>query len=497
MTIYPAYRLLVSLLGFSLLAATACSHGPDARSLEISAGFVLTGVHVVDPREGAIEKNMAVAVDGGTIVKVAPASSIRVTGDATRINLRGKYVVPGYNEMHAHPLQLKDPDRALALMLANGITGYRQMAGSPALLARRDEFENPGKLRPRLLSMPGAVLAPFTVPNAAAAKGVIEAQKEAGADFIKILDLHRDAFYAALTAARDAGLPVAGHVPATIDPRDSAAKGMNAIEHLGPRAVLLACSSEEEAIREALNSAPHGHLQLPPPGPKRAAAFRRLLANPVLFDSPQDFDALRRMIDTFDEAKCIALAKTLKQAGAWQTPTLIRMRTMQFGDAAEYVSDPHLIYVDEETRALWADVAKEFSTRISPEERQTLTDFFALQKRLVKLFLTQDTPMLAGSDQGGQWIVPGFGLHQEFDLLAEAGVSPLEILQMTTVNAAKFLHKEDSMGGVEEGKSADLVVLDANPLEDVEHLHRVRGVVVNGVYADDDALAELKSGLEP
>jgi imidazolonepropionase-like amidohydrolase len=101
--------------------------------------------------------------------------------------------------------------------------------------------------------------------------------------------------------------------------------------------------------------------------------------------------------------------------------------------------------------------------------------------------------MLAGSDVGGGWLIPGFSLHQEFDLLAEAGVSPLKVLQMTTLNGAVFLNKETTMGTVDAGKEANLVVLDANPLDSVQNLHRIHAVIRNGHYYSQAELEALKN----
>lgn len=101
--------------------------------------------------------------------------------------------------------------------------------------------------------------------------------------------------------------------------------------------------------------------------------------------------------------------------------------------------------------------------------------------------------MLAGSDAcGAVWEIPGYALHQEFDLLAEAGLAPLRILQMTTLNGAEFLGTTASMGTVEVGKNADLVLLGANPVEDAAHLHDVAGVVRAGRYHSAAELDGIK-----
>ena len=103
--------------------------------------------------------------------------------------------------------------------------------------------------------------------------------------------------------------------------------------------------------------------------------------------------------------------------------------------------------------------------------------------------------ILAGSDLGGIWVIPGFSLHQEFHELANAGLSPLEVLQATTLNAAEFLHRETTMGTVDQGKDADLVLLDANPIVDVANLDKISAVLVNGRYFPRQSLDKMKIGV--
>jgi len=123
-----------------------------------------------------------------------------------------------------------------------------------------------------------------------------------------------------------------------------------------------------------------------------------------------------------------------------------------------------------------------------------LKKFWALQLRLTKLLDDAGAPMMTGTDSGGvgHWEISGVALHQEIDLLHQAGLKPLAILQMTTVNGAKFLHRDDRMGTVAVGKNADLVLLDANPVASAANLHRVNAVVRSGNYYGKEALERLK-----
>nr|WP_243853692.1 amidohydrolase family protein [Sphingopyxis panaciterrae] len=146
--------------------------------------------------------------------------------------------------------------------------------------------------------------------------------------------------------------------------------------------------------------------------------------------------------------------------------------------------------VPAQSRKLWAEVGDDFTARVAPADRETLRELFEAQLKLTKIFDEAGVKMLAGTDFGGQWLTPT-SLHHEFDLLARAGISPLRILQMTTLDAARFLGREQTMGTVEPEKAADMVLLQANPLTDSRNLHAIVGVIRSGHFysrADLDAL---------
>ena len=171
--------------------------------------------------------------------------------------------------------------------------------------------------------------------------------------------------------------------------------------------------------------------------------------------------------------------------------TLIRLRTQDWGNDAAYRHDPNLKYVDPSTVALWDKVGDQFAM-VPASAVATLQNYYDLQKRVTRLMQGNGVPILAGSDVGGVWLIAGFGLHQEIHQLAEAKLSQLQVLQSNTLNAAEFLHREATMGAVEEGKNADLVVLDANPIADVSNLDRISGVILRGKYFSLQALDKMK-----
>lgn len=480
----------LGLLGL-IIALSATTGASRARTAP--SGLVLDHVTVVDVRTGRLSRDRAVVVADGRIVRVVAAGSVKPTEGARIVNERGRFVVPGFNDMHAHNLNTDSPETSLPLMLANGVTGFRQMAGAPALLAARAAGRPllPAD-SPALLAMPGTILAGPAFATPAASLAEIARQKEEGADFIKVVDVPPPTFIAAADAARAQGLPYAGHLPIGVDPRDAMRHGMVSIEHLGPGlSLLLSCSRDEAAIRAMLAAGP------PPPAHMDvndgAPDVRRMLANPVLATPPQGYLLMRRVLASYDEGKCRAFAADAAASGTWQVPTLARLEAMELGDTPTLSHNPDLRYAPPASRALWRDVGTEFGRRITPEQRRTLADLFAAQLRLTKLFDDAHVKMLTGTDFGGQWLVSGRSLHHEFDLLARAGVSPVRVLQMITLNAATFLHREGDMGAVEPGKVADLVLLDGDPTRDVANLHKVAAVVRGGRLLDRAALDAIQA----
>lgn len=467
-------------------------HAPEAGAKTVRDGLVLDNVTVVDVRTGRLQRGRAVIVAGDRIAGIEPAGSVLVEGAARRIDGRGSFVTPGFNDMHAHNLNSESPATSLPLMLANGITGFRQMAGAPPLLAARAA----GKLllppdSPALLAMPGTILVgpAFATPDAARAE--IARQKAQGADFIEVVDLPPETFIAAADVARASGLPFAGHLPQGVDERTAMRHGMASIEHLGPGiSMLLNCSRDEAAIRAMLAATPPGGGADFSGGPEQ---IQRMLANPMLATPAQDFPVMRRALDSYDDAKCRAFAKDVAASGTWMAPTLTRLEAMQLGNSPALRDNPDLQYVPASSRRLWREMGVEFDRRFTPEQRRVLRDLFDAQLRLTALFSASNVPMLTGSDFGGGWIVPGFSLHREFDLLARAGVQPLRILQMSTLGPAIFLHREQAIGTVEPGKAADLVLLAGDPTASAANLHRIVGVVRAGRYLDRAALDRIRA----
>ena len=292
---HPSLRML-------LLLTVVGSSGMAWSQGTMTQGLVLDGVTVVNTHTGALTRDQAVVMDGGKIVRIAKAHTVKVSGSATLVNATGKFVVPGYLDMHVHPLDSNDLQGDLTLMLAKGITGFRVMSGSPEFLAQRKRGELiPATGAPELLWMPGTFLTTANAPTAAATIEQVRQQKAEGADFIKVVDMTPETLFAALDEGKAQGITVDGHLPQTVDPREAAKRGMRGIEHLGPGiSVLLSCSTDEAEIRKIIAAIPPRPTQIGTVG-----------------GTPRPPDAqatklMQRVIDTYSEPKCLALAKDVR-----------------------------------------------------------------------------------------------------------------------------------------------------------------------------------------
>ncbi|WP_413581060.1 amidohydrolase family protein [Bdellovibrio sp. HCB288] len=485
------------LLG-SVLTATlvGCAGGGTAsQSTSTSTGkkiqesIIVKGVTIVNTVNGQLQANMALMIDGGKISKIIPADAVGEQGSKRVIDATGKYVVPGYLDMHAHVLGRPFAKEVSAVMLAYGITGYRQMSGTEEQL--KDRKEN--KLRmpddsPELLGLAGEMLNRANAPTAEAAVALVERDRKAGADFVSVGDVAPPVFFAALTESKKVGDYFAGNIPMGVDAEEAAKQGMLSMESLGPvDTILISCSTNEDSVRKSLlgetkNSATADSIKMAEANP----LLVRLMAN------QNAFLKTRTIIDTYSESKCKKLTETLVLQKSWQVPTLARNQAMMLADKSQYANNVDLKFVSRDQRAYWNEVSAKFSKTVKPVARETLRQLSAMDMKLVKLFDKQGVKMLTGTDLGGVWVVPGASLHEEFEQLAKAGVSPLKVLQMTTLNGAEFLGKRSTMGTVEVGKNANLVLLDADPTDDVRNMKKINAVIRDGKFYSEEMLEVLK-----
>lgn len=497
MTAFSCHRRVIAavtatataIFAAGLLAACAIGGGtPGAAAIDVTQGTVIDNITVVDTRSGAMSPGMTLVLDQGRITRLLPTHPLRPLTAApgvTRVDGSGQFVVPGYLDMHTHAMPpAGQPQSHWPVLLAHGITGVREMSGSPALIERARQLNADslaGRIdAPEVLQMPADLIAGN--PPAAAVVAMVGRHKAAGGDFIKLINANREATLALLAEARQQGLGVAGHLPVAISAVDAAQAGMRAMEHLGAgMGILLDCAADEAAIRRAMLSGAGARPPFPP-----TAVISPMLHRAV--EAP----LYQRILDSQDAAKCLGVVQTLARQQAWQVPTLLRLKTMATSGDAVWRNDANLAFVDKTTRALWASLGEQYASQVPAAAAATFRAHFAANQQLTGLMLKHGVRLLAGSDLGGIWVIPGASLHQEFAELSAAGLSPLQVLQSTTLNGAEFLGRQASLGSVEVGKAADLVLLDANPLADVANLGRISGLVLKGRYLPKAALEAMK-----
>lgn len=486
-------RSLIAIAAATAVGATltACAVSTDATP--VTSGTVLRNVTVVDTRTGALAQRMAVVIEHGRIRQVLADAAVRTGGSATVVDGAGKYVVPGYLDMHTHSVPPAVFQKAphWPLLLANGVTGIRDMAGAPPLIAAAQQFNAAraaGTLdAPEVLQIPGPpVVGARTAEDGVAAVRQTQAM---GGSFVKVVGASPAALAAIVAEARTQGLAVAGHLSPGMGAVEAATIGWTAMEHLGGGwSIALDCAKDQAAIRADL---------LAGKGARMPSPFPPTYAISPYIHGAADAPFVQRSLDSYDSATCDTVTRAVVQKGTWQVPTMVRLRTMTQSDSAEFRNDPLLRYVDPTTRSLWNKLSRDFETMQPASAAATFRSSYASFERTLAQLRQNGgaSKTLVGTDIGGIWVIPGFSLHQEFRAFAKAGFTPLEILQATTLNGARFLGREASMGTVEAGRNADLVLLDANPVADVANLSKIGGVFNAGKYFSRSALDALLDGV--
>ncbi|MFI5936360.1 amidohydrolase family protein [Actinoplanes sp. NPDC051494] len=482
--------LVAAAVGFP---ATRALRGGDPARVPFPAAPPLRvdDVTVVDPADGSRHPHRSIVVREGRITAVTGPDVH--TDVAHVVDGAGRFAVPGYNNMHVHTMQGTRTRAHLATMLAEGVTGIRQMAASKDLLRYRAEGRLPlTEYAPALLAMPGALLSPFTAGSADDARAQVTRQKEQGADFIKIVVYDRESFLAAVDQAHREGLPTAGHLPPEVSVAEASRLGYSCVEHLGTGSnIWISCSTERDTLwgreKPAL-PVPSWVLDLPFVEKVSAGRTNKMLINPAAFAAEPAVALLRQALDTFDEARARELARTLAANRTWQTPTLVRLRTQYLADAPEYRRDPGLSLMSCEERADRREVLDTFE-KLPATTRETYRKAYETCVRMVGICHAAGAPMMTGTD--GQGDTPGQTMRLEFAQWAAAGIEPLDILRAATTGPAAYLGRSGRTGRIAVGADADFLLLDADPLAEVANLSAVSAVIRAGHHLTRDRIRSV------
>ncbi|MCE7993556.1 MAG: amidohydrolase family protein [Roseivirga sp.] len=442
-----ALSLFLSVL---LIFTTACTaQGPEA-------DFAFIHVNVITMENEVVLKDQTVLIKDGKILKLGGIDDVKSSGAATVIDGTGKYLMPGISEMHAHIPGDRNGteivEETLFLYLSNGITLIRGMLGQPYHLTLREQVASGEVLGPRIYTS-GPSINGNTVRSVEEAQTKVTAQKEAGYDFLKLHPgLTRENFDAVVATANKVGIPYAGHVSTGVGVRRAIEAKYGSIDHVDGYVEGLVPSS----IR--VNPNTNGFFGV-------------------------------NFTDIADENLIPELVAATKEAGVWIVPTQAMMeRWIGPTPAAEIGADPEMQYINPRTLNNWISTKNNILANSTYDAEQA-NKFNALRRKVIGDLHKAGVGILLGSDAPQVFNVPGFSIQREMDAMLRSGMSEFEILKSGTVNPAIYFGDEDKYGMVKEGLSADLILLDANPLSNIANMKNPAGVMVKGNWLDADLIA--------
>jgi imidazolonepropionase-like amidohydrolase len=425
-----------------LFFALACSAiGLQSQNPAAPPITAFVNVNVLPMDRNTVLRDQTVLVRDGRIASVSPAAAAVPPG-AQRVDGRGKFLMPALAEMHAHipggNASDTEIERTLFLYAANGIGTIRGMLGHPRHLQYRERVANGALFSPRIYTSGPSFNGNSAPTPEAAVKAVIE-QKAAGYDLLKIHPgVPRAAFDALDEKADEVGIPFAGHVPLQVGLHRALAAKYKSIDHLD------------------------GYVEALAKNPYQSQFFGLNLVNDV------------------DESRIPSLVAETKAAGTWMVATQILMESLLNEESTDTMARwPEMKYMPQATIKNWIDQKTGMSAKASAADRQK---FLALRRRILKALLDGGVPFALGSDAPQWWNVPGFSAHRELKAMVTAGVSPFQALESGTINAARYFGTASSTGSVASGMRADLILLDANPLENIDNSTKIAGVMINGKW---------------
>jgi imidazolonepropionase-like amidohydrolase len=413
--------------------------------------FAFTHVSIIDGTDSIPRRDQTVIVRGNRIVSIAPSGTTRVPAGTRVIDGRGRFLLPGFWDMHVHSV-IPEGRALLALYPANGVTGVRDMAGVwDSLVAWRRAITRGTLVGPRIIAS-GPYLEGGDVPiphllvrTPAQAAAAVDSLVQLGVDFIKVhSQLTREVYFAIARRARERGMVFAGHVPRAVGAWDASDSGQKSIEHL--LAIPLPCTPSE-----SISLAPRYPVQ----------------------------GALGRCSSQNQEPLYARLARNQ----TWVTPTFVAQvevagwpgRALP-GDSLAHYLPPILLRFIAQLFPMPDSVPPGADSVGRAVFAKRLAQLGAMHRAGVAVLTGTDAPLRNGP--------PGFGLHEEMRLLVQAGMSPYQVLRAASYEPARYFGMLDSAGTVAPGKLADLVLLDANPLDDIRNTRRIVAVAANGRLYD-------------
>jgi imidazolonepropionase-like amidohydrolase len=470
----PHHRLCSLISTLVLLATLSLANSCSKISPPVLA---ITHVTLIDATGAPPQPDTTVIIRGTTILAVGPSASTPIPKRANVANAAGKFLIPSLVDMHIHLTGSGEPDGSrefiLPLLIAHGITTVRDMGGYLDDLQKlRQEIDSGERLGPRIYftgpyldGNPPSFQPSIVVQNAAEAQAAVHQLKADGVDFIKVQSrLQPAAYFAIAAAAQKEGIRFIGHVPDSISPFAASDAGQASIEHL--TGILLACSAREDELRQQ-------QIPAPPVGetPAQEVVRQRRWQQEVL--------------DSYSRQKADSLFTKFATNHTWQVPTFPLLMDLAYLTTETLrPNDPRMKYIPGNVKTIWQQGSKDSLENRAAADFAQRVELVRRSQAAVRDMNAAGVRILAGTDSAAPNVFPGFALHESIADLVEAGLTPMQALQAATSGPAEFLGLSAKQGSIAPGKRADLLLLDANPLDDIHNTQKIRAVILNGKLLD-------------
>jgi imidazolonepropionase-like amidohydrolase len=451
------------------------SHGS---ALTFSSGapahkdIVIRDVTIVDLERGKLLTHRTVVIKDGTILEVLAAKAAESWPGADVVDGHGRFLIPGLWDMHSH---ITHTDVDFPLYIANGVLGIRNMGG-----IQEQVFDWQGKLKDGsllgplayvsgpILDGPNGPVQPASyaarIANAEEARTEVDDLKAKGADFVKVYDgLSRESYFAIADEATRVGLPFAGHVPGRITILEAVHAGQRSIEHgiedrgeSTAEQELIDLDQKNDFMAEAMKT---GNFTLIPEGIAQKGNI---------------------WLKNFSQERADSLYRTLAAQKTYLCPTLGVQHWTADGDEIASKPDARQRYIDPKTLVYWQPSMNMLTKYRTPAYKEWVKVRYAKHLQQIPRQQALGVQLLAGTDLTVPYTYPGSSVHDEVRLFAAAGLTPLQALQTATTHPIKFFGLQDNLGNVSAGKRAEIVLLDGDPLRDLNNLDRIQAVITHG-----------------
>ena len=367
----------------------------------------------------------------------------------------------------------------MPLMRANGITGFREMWGDLGVASDVKRKIRSDSLPHFRFIASGHILdgrKPFwkrsiSVAAEDEAYHLVDSLKKSGSDFIKVYSfLDPKVFNAIAERSKELSIPFAGHLPHTVRLADASSKGMASMEHL------------YGFLTEACSDAD--------------SAFALMQQSVAAFNSGNKEERSRLslqyhslVLENFNLQRLRSVCEVLKRNNTHIVPTLATLKGIYFINDTTFTNDQRKRYLSDETLDYWREVEAEDLKSNSEQDWSNKRRRWEVEQTIMEILIREKVTIMAGTDCDNPYAFPGFSLHDELSMFVDLGMTPLDALRSATLVPAKFMNLADSIGSISQGKLADLVLLKANPLDNIKNTTSIEVVVANGKLYDKHYIA--------